>query len=123
SGNAGSYDVFVTKLDWVGRLAYSTCLGGSGSDAATSIWHGPAGQVYIAGQTLSYDFPLVSPLQIINGGGFGAFLAVVTEPLCAFSISPTSAFMGVGSNSGAVTVTTGPGCNWIAASNAPSLSI
>lgn len=123
SVNAGSYDVFLTKLDWAGRIAYSTYLGGSGSDAANSVWRAGSGQVYVAGQTLSYDFPLISPIQSINGAGFGAFLAVVREPACAFSISPASAFVGVGVNRGSVTVTTTPGCDWIAASNAPSLSI
>jgi hypothetical protein len=56
-------NAFVTKLNPSGTaLVYSTYLGGSGSssggDAASAISVDTAGNVYVAGQTFSTDFPV-----------------------------------------------------------------
>ncbi len=52
------HDVFVTKLSLTGfYLDYSTYLGGSSIDRAQGIAVDVSGAVYIAGLTLSSDFP------------------------------------------------------------------
>src|SRR5215204_1138395 len=56
-------------------LVYSTFLGGSGQDTGTSIAFDASGNVYIAGQTASLNFPPSSPLQTTHGGGIDAFVA------------------------------------------------
>lgn len=52
-------DAFVTKLDASGsRYLYSTYLGGSAADTATSVWVDSSGDAWIAGFTSSPDFPV-----------------------------------------------------------------
>ncbi|MEP7341654.1 MAG: SBBP repeat-containing protein [Acidobacteriota bacterium] len=56
---AGNDDAFVLKLNPVGnQLLYSTFLGGSGTDEARGIAVDAAGNAYVAGQTISSNFPL-----------------------------------------------------------------
>jgi hypothetical protein len=70
-----STNVFVTKLNAAGNgLVYSTYLGGSvgvrnkglPGDTATSIAVDQAGDAYVAGNTLSTDFPTFMPFQAVN---------------------------------------------------------
>ncbi|MGB2592707.1 MAG: SBBP repeat-containing protein, partial [Candidatus Acidiferrum sp.] len=69
-------EAFVTKLSSDGStLAYSTFLGGSGGDSANAIAVDNLGQVYVAGQTLSADFPVAGPLQPASGGKSDAFIS------------------------------------------------
>lgn len=73
---AGSYDVFAAKLyPNATGIIYATLLGGSGSDNATSIRVASAGDVWLAGYTNSMDFPLATPWQDSNHGGFDGFVA------------------------------------------------
>ncbi len=44
-------------------LSYSTYLGGSGFDGGYGVALDPAGNIYVAGQTTSTDFPLQNPYQ------------------------------------------------------------
>ncbi|MGH9197198.1 MAG: SBBP repeat-containing protein, partial [Acidimicrobiia bacterium] len=60
-------------------LVYSTYLGGSDSDLPGGIAADEAGNVYVAGSTVSADFPLASPLQPARGGGFDAFVAKLSS--------------------------------------------
>jgi hypothetical protein len=60
----GDADAFVTKVSQDGRnLAYSTYLGGGGSDVPNSIAIDPVGNAYITGGTTSPDFPLKNALK------------------------------------------------------------
>jgi uncharacterized repeat protein (TIGR01451 family) len=56
-------------------LVYSTYLGGSGQDTGNGIAVDSSGNVYIAGQTTSINFPTSSPLQAAYGGNADAFVA------------------------------------------------
>jgi len=77
--NHGGADAFVTKINATGRaLVYSTYLGGSNYEDAvggTGFEGSPAiavdseGNVYVAGWTLSTDFPTLNAIQPIFGGG------------------------------------------------------
>ena len=60
---AGS-DAFVTKFNAQGSaLLYSTYLGGTLADTATSIAVDDSGNAYVTGSTLSADFPLKNAIQ------------------------------------------------------------
>lgn len=58
-------DAFVTKFNAQGSaLTYSTYLGGTLADNATSIAVDDSGNAYVTGSTLSADFPLKNALQV-----------------------------------------------------------
>ena len=63
-----SGDAFVTKLTTNGSLAYSTFLGGNGTDIGRAIAVDVSGNAYIAGSTTSANFPTLNPLHGFNGG-------------------------------------------------------
>ena len=78
SNNAGDYDCFLARLSPAGDVVqYLSYLGGNASDSITAVALGPAATVYLAGFTLSTNFPLRSPIQLINGGSYGAFVTKV----------------------------------------------
>jgi Beta-propeller repeat len=78
--NAGSYDIFVTKLNAAGSaLIYSTYLGGSGDEFNHGTAIDSRRNIYLAGPTTSNDFPTVSAAQPQFGGGtWDAFVAKIS---------------------------------------------
>jgi hypothetical protein len=71
----GSTDAFFFKLDPTGTaLLASSYLGGAGSDTANELRLDKAGNIYLAGQTDSTDFPTKLPLQAKNAGYVDIFL-------------------------------------------------
>ncbi len=67
----GSTDGFVARFgSLLGTLDYSTYLGGGGFEAAFHLAVDDLGYAYVAGTTLSPDFPLLSPLDAVLDGGF-----------------------------------------------------
>jgi hypothetical protein len=73
-GGSGG-DAFVTKFIPDGELSYSTYLGGSADDVAQGIAVDTTGAAYVAGYTLSTNFPVQSALQSTKKGDFDAFVA------------------------------------------------
>jgi hypothetical protein len=71
--NLGEYDAFIGKIGAAGALEYLSYLGGSGSDAATSVAVS-GGNVYVGGYTHSTDFPTLNGYQRVNAGNYGAFV-------------------------------------------------
>ncbi|HKV81724.1 MAG TPA: SBBP repeat-containing protein [Candidatus Sulfotelmatobacter sp.] len=69
--NAGSFDIFVSKIAANGSsLIYSTYIGGSGDDSGNAIAVDGSGNTYVAGGTTSStDFPLQNANQTTFGGG------------------------------------------------------
>lgn len=66
----GASDAFVVKLNANGSsLAYSTYLGGSGSDIGNGLVVDAKGAAYVIGDTSSTDFPTKNALQQTYGGG------------------------------------------------------
>jgi len=65
-----AFDMFVTEIDATGgtRL-FSTFIGGSGSESGRGIAVDRVGNIHIAGESTSTDFPVVNPIQRANGGG------------------------------------------------------
>ncbi len=69
-------DMFVSRLNSFGTaLIFSTYLGGIKSDLGYDIVVGRDGSIYIAGRTMSYDFPTVNPLQVDLKGNSDLFIA------------------------------------------------
>ena len=76
--NAGMRDVFVTRFNSDGSLAFSTYLGGSGDDVGNGIRVDSEGNIYITGRTTSSDFPLKNPLQEAKAGDWDVFVAKIS---------------------------------------------
>jgi len=76
----GGRDAFITKLaPDGGSIVYSTFLGGSSDDQASSIAIDGSGFVHLAGQTESPDFPVTPGAfdTTFNGGFWDVFVAKV----------------------------------------------
>ena len=78
----GASSAFVAKLNPAGSaLVYSTYLGGSAADNGSAIAVDGAGNAYVAGATISTDFPLQNPIQAALGANGGAaFVAELNPP-------------------------------------------
>jgi hypothetical protein len=57
-------------------LSYATYLGGAGEDGAFSVAVDPAGNAYVAGATLSVDFPTVDGIQNTIVGNYDGFVTM-----------------------------------------------
>ncbi len=113
----GGNDAFVSEVNSAGSLVFSTFLGGSANENTNaagaqlsvlgSIAVDSAGaNVYVAGNTLSTDFPTTAPEQKTEAGGIDAFVvkyAFSTAP--DFSISATTPTAVAPGTSGTSTVT------------------
>ena len=65
----GFADAFAMKLDAAGALVFFTFLGGIYSEVGNSLAVDTAGNVYVAGWTISPDFPTRNAPQSRYGGG------------------------------------------------------
>ena len=75
SANRGGQEGFVTKLNPAGTaFVYSTYLGGTSNDLPTSIKVDAAGSAFVAGFTLSSDFPTTPGAYQRNGGARSGFI-------------------------------------------------
>ncbi|MGD8540217.1 MAG: SBBP repeat-containing protein [Candidatus Aminicenantes bacterium] len=78
--NAGNRDAFIVKVNSSGSaLVYSTYLGGSDEDGGVGIEVHSQDAAYVAGSTVSTDFPLKNPIKWNNGGGTDVFIAIVNS--------------------------------------------
>jgi hypothetical protein len=103
----GGGDAFVTKLDPAGdALVYSTYLGGVGKDTGSGIAVDSIGDAFVAGTTMSPNFPTAGPEQpscgdsadlCLGGDGF------VTK--LPFDATPPTSTNSIPSCHGPVTVT------------------
>jgi hypothetical protein len=88
ASGGGSGDAFVTKLSATGLvLAYSTYLGGSGTDIGKAIAVDAAGAAYLTGYTNSVNFPTKSAFQPAIGGGTDAFVTKLSASGATLSYS------------------------------------
>jgi hypothetical protein len=71
----GSTDGFVQKLSPTGAILYSTYIGGSAADLVKGVKVDASGNVIIAGETASSNFPVVNPIQRTPGGASDGFVA------------------------------------------------
>ncbi|MEO7507139.1 MAG: SBBP repeat-containing protein, partial [Pyrinomonadaceae bacterium] len=71
-------EAFVSQLSAGGNaLVNSSFLGGSDQDEGWDIALGTGGMIYVAGDTLSPNFPTALPFQSANAGGRDFFVAKV----------------------------------------------
>jgi hypothetical protein len=77
SSSFGQKDAFVIK--WNGNVDYSVVFGGGSNDEGWDLALDSAGNAYVAGATLSTDFPVLQPvpLQRTNHGGSDAFVTAI----------------------------------------------
>lgn len=82
----GPTDAFVTILDPTGSfLEFSTYLGGSSTDSGNGIAVDLNNQIYITGQTSSFDYPTTPfSFQPFNNGGVDAFITKLGEQATIF---------------------------------------
>ncbi|HEV2446543.1 MAG TPA: SBBP repeat-containing protein, partial [Candidatus Sulfopaludibacter sp.] len=79
---AGAQNAFAAGLDTAGHVAFSTYLGGSGTDTPAVLQTDGAGNIFVAGATSSLDFPTTpgsfqaSPVvPLWNNGAPAGFIA------------------------------------------------
>lgn len=105
--SGGGTDAFLARVSSAGpSFDFSTYLGGSGSDSASSVVVGPSGYVYVAGQTASSNFPTFLPV-----GGQETLRGTDDGFLAAFSAATGSksdaTYLGGNASDGAVGVAIG----------------
>ena len=65
-----AFDMFVTEINAAGSArVFSTFIGGTGSESGRGIAVDKLGNIHVAGEGTSTDFPVVKALQGSNGGG------------------------------------------------------
>jgi aldose sugar dehydrogenase len=107
----GGSDAFLTKINAAGNAyVYSTFLGGSGNETASStvtstnpIALDSLSNAYLTGYTASINFPTALPLQAANAGGASdAFVAKIsdTSPAANFTIGVTPSSRTVNAGAG-----------------------
>jgi hypothetical protein len=67
-------DFFVLKFDPAGDLQWSRIIGGTGIDHASGLAVDDAGDIYLAGRSLSDDFPVQQAYQATKNGSSDAIL-------------------------------------------------
>ena len=75
---SSGFDAFVTKFDYSSsqlNILYSSYLGGSGSDMGRAINVDANGDVYVAGRTISSNFPTNNSYQSCVSGNYHAFIS------------------------------------------------
>ncbi len=90
----GGFDAFATKFDpSLSTLSWSTYLGGSLRDRASSLAVDSAGAAYLAGQTVSSDYPTTQGAYdtSYNGGPSDAFVTKLSPDGSSLS---WSSFLG-----------------------------
>jgi len=77
----GAADAFIARFNVAGTgLIYSTYLGGSSSDSGDGVAVDTAGSAYIAGSTVSTNFPTLNPFQGTKAVAEDAFITKISDP-------------------------------------------
>jgi hypothetical protein len=92
---AGLHDAFVTKIDRTGSsMGYSTFLGGSADERAARVAVDAAGAAYVAGLTVSDDFPTLRGFQHGKAGLRDSSDGFVTKLMPAGAAIVYSTYLG-----------------------------
>lgn len=100
----GTSDCFVTKFNTNGSsISYSTYLGGSGAELGHAVDVDDNGDAYVAGATVSANWPTVNPVfgpgiyegDVFHGGAKDAFICKISDPpappTAPFALTATAA--------------------------------
>jgi hypothetical protein len=88
SSNGGQQDAFVAGVNSIGTaLVFSTYLGGAVDESANAIAVDSAGNLYIAGDSNSSNFPTLNALQPARGGNQDAFVAKLNPATASLAYS------------------------------------
>ena len=69
-GTRFAFDMFVTEINAAGSaLTFSTFIGGTGSESGRGIAVDSLGNIHVAGEGTSTDFPIKNAMQGTAGGG------------------------------------------------------
>jgi hypothetical protein len=107
---AGAGDAFVSVLNYTNSkfVLYSTYLGGSDGEVASSVATDAAGNIYVTGYTLSQDFP-VSPNPIQSwGGGIDVFVTKIKPHVAGNAGIVWSTFLGGATGNNGYSIVVGP---------------
>jgi hypothetical protein len=70
AGAANTFDIFLMKLlPDLSDIVFSTYIGSDGSESAPGLAVDPDGNIYLAGFTSSFQFPVVNGINIGTSGG------------------------------------------------------
>jgi len=98
----GDIEGFLTRIapDF-SSLTWSTYVGGINRDTLDGLALDSAGRIYAAGKSMSPDFPLIDPVQAVNGGNLDV---VLMRFPASGGVPEFSTFLGGSGADGAVTV-------------------
>jgi parallel beta-helix repeat protein len=124
TANAGGYDAYMCKFDSTGNLVYSTYLGGSANEYGFGIAVDGAGNIYVAGYTVSTNFPTTpGAYQTANAGGNDAYVSKFDS---SGNLVYSTYIGGTGSDNGRVLAVDGTGkihlAGYTASTNFPTTS-
>jgi hypothetical protein len=130
---SGSNDAFVSKMDTLGNLIYSTYLGGNNYDIATCLTLNSLNNIYILGETYSSNFPTTSGvIQSTIGGSKDIFISkigtcsnsssYIYETSCSAYTSPSGNYTYTTSGIYNDTILNSKGCDSIITINLTILS-
>jgi len=71
----GGGDIFLSKFSRNGSLIWSTYFGGSGAEAGAQLAVDNDGNIFLAGQTYSTDFPAINGWDTTGNGSIDVFAA------------------------------------------------
>lgn len=83
----GATDAFVAKLSSSGELLHGTYLGGGSREWAMGVQLDRAGNIHLAGVTRSTNYPVVNPLQAVQGGEDDLILTILSPDGSAIHFS------------------------------------
>lgn len=78
--SAGGIDLLLAKFDPTGKMTGAMVIGGSKDDGGMGVTLGPDGFVYVAGTTMSQDFPTTTGAVRANQLGPLNFFALKVDP-------------------------------------------
>jgi hypothetical protein len=125
--NGGGGDAYIAKLNATGSaFLYATFLGGTNNDGAGEIALDPSGNVYVAGRTLSADFPTTAGAFDRTWGGDTSIFwgeAFVVRLGSGLTPPPTPSAPSLLSPANAATVAQPVAFDWSDAANAATYTL